>query len=159
MGSTFPIVVVMQMQLHERPLAHKKWAPLGVARDDGVIPASGQMILNTADCQQFAYSGFLISLFKEQIEEYVSNINSPQPKVFVAWRMDGLSAIPVAVTLSTHEAVRLEKKGEVVAAVAMPYEVHLWVDGFVRLHSKADVEVDASRLRDSMQRRRDLLRK
>jgi hypothetical protein len=46
--------------------------------------------------------------------------------------MHDLQVVPSYVTLSGRDALQAKRKGDAVQALPMPYEVWLWLDGFVK---------------------------
>ena len=71
---------------------------------------------------QWRYDAEEISLHPSEGEGYWLNLNSPQPCVFVMWRLEEGDAVPrpVVVTLSYNEAGRMLDAGDHVDNVPMP---------------------------------------
>ena len=129
--------VVMALQ----PLASKwasfKWEARGLVASDA--PVRTQRVLIEDECaRQVLFDGCSIELHRDEAEGYYLNLNAPQPKVFVMWRMQDGEPRPHSVTVSYHEAARLLDAGEQVDAVAMPAEMLHWVADFVEQHYRPE---------------------
>jgi hypothetical protein len=87
------------------------------------------VILEKPDLLQLLFSGFDIVLQRDEAEGYYMNITSPQPKVFVMWRLDedGGWARPQRLTVSYHEGSRWLDSGEPVDGVPLPVELLPWM--------------------------------
>lgn len=84
-----------------------------------------------------------MQLFRDEVDNYHLNLTSPEPRVFVMWRMeqgaDGDFAKPIEVTLSYGEAARWLDSGEQCDGVPMPPEIADWLGDFVNTHYKPAV--------------------
>jgi len=129
--------VVMARQPLTSNWASFTWEARGVVGSDAAAP--GQRVLIEDECaRQVLFDGFAIELHRDEAEGYYLNLNAPQPKVFVMWRMHGEEPRPHSVTVSYHEAARLLDAGEQVDAVAMPAAMAHWVAGFVEQHYRPE---------------------
>jgi hypothetical protein len=66
------------------------------------------------------------------------NITSPQPKVFVMWRMHDAIARPEMLTVSYNEGARWMDSDEHVDGVPLPPELLPWIGQFAELHYKPE---------------------
>ena len=73
--------------------------------------------------QRWLWPGFVLELVPSEGESYWLNAGAPEPKVFVALRLDDAGATPDRITVSYNEAARWMDGGETVDGVAMPAEV------------------------------------
>jgi hypothetical protein len=96
------------------------------------------------------HPGFLVELFRDDVEGYDLNARTPAPGWFVMWRMedpdapprfaDTPIAIPQLVSLSYHEAGRLLDAQETVEQTPAPAEVVAWMRAFVAEYRVAEPE-------------------
>jgi hypothetical protein len=108
-----------------------------------VIPdaQSGQIIrplFDTVERAQTLHTGLCIELHRDEAQGYYLNLSSPNPSVFVMWRMREREAVPVMVTLSYDEAARLLDAGETVDAIPLPAEIGAWLAAYVAEHYKPE---------------------
>ena len=96
-------------------------------------------IVAEADCEQFLTGHFPLELFRDEVDNYHLNLTSPEPRVFVMWRMEDVKLRPVRVTLSYGEAARWLDSGEQCDGVAMPPEIADWLRDFVNTNYKPAV--------------------
>lgn len=80
-----------------------------------------------------SYSEF--GLFKDEAEGYYLNLESPEPSIFIKWRLDS-SDLPfaVAASVSYNEAGRWLDASEWVDRVPMPEEMLPWLAEFTQTH-------------------------
>jgi len=129
--------VVMARQPLVSKWASFKWEARGVVASDAAVPGTRVLITDESE-RQVLFDGCAIELHRDEAEGYYLNLNAPQPKVFVMWRMHGDEPRPHSVTVSYHEAARLLDAGEQVDAVAMPAGMAHWVAGFVEQHYRPE---------------------
>jgi len=107
------------------------------------------------------FGGQQIELHRSEAEGYHLNVTSPEPKVFVMWRLAetagaGPAACPVIVTASYSQAARMLDGGEQVDALPMPPGLLAWVQPFVAEHYKPEPRRKVRRndpFRDDAERR------
>lgn len=130
-------VVMMRTPLDNR-WASEKWEVKGVLPDlDPEAPP--RVLVEDADGRlEMLYPGLQIALQRDEAEGYYMNITSPQPKVFVLWRMEDGQATPQLLTVSYHEGSRWLDSGESVDGVALPIELLPWLAQFCELHYKPE---------------------
>lgn len=142
---TFPIAVIVERQQIDNRWVSEKWEVVGIVPDFDSPPGdpgllAPRRIFADERRAQFLIGGFVLELFRDEVDNYHLNITSPIPKVFVMWRLDGEGqeafARPTAVTVSYGEAARFLDSGEQVDGVAMPQEIADWVGDFVNTHYK-----------------------
>lgn len=110
----FPVAVVIERVALSNRWANEQWRVAAVERDDSPRHPPVRMVHDaTRTCWRF--TGLAMELHLSESEGYYLNISSPDPKVFVMWRMaEGAAAdeehpgaFPVLVTVSYNEAARL----------------------------------------------------
>ena len=89
---------------------------------------------------QWRYDAEQISLHPSEGEGYWLNLNSPQPCVFVMWRLEEGDAVPrpVVVTLSYNEAGRMLDAGDHVDNVPMPDALRAELQAYTDAHYKPE---------------------
>ncbi len=130
----YPIAVIMERVKLANRWATERWDAKGVVRD-AMPPGSGQrVILSSENLTQVLFPGFTLQLYLDEAEGYYLNITSPQPKIFVMWRLDNETARPDRLTVSYHEGARWMDAEETVAGVALPVDLLPWIAEFVSEH-------------------------
>lgn len=134
--------------MQRTPLANKwvseRWDPVAVLPVPlgAATERSPARIRSDATCVQWRFDGHALELHRSEAEGYHLNLDTPEPKVFVAWRAhedpSDPPVFPVSVTVSYNEAARMMDGGEQVDAVPMPAEVREWMTPFVALHYKPE---------------------
>lgn len=136
----WPAAVIMERAALVNRWADAAWGALGVVRDSGDGDATARVILHTGQCTQTLYPGHAIHLHRDEAEGYHYNITSPQPKVFVLWRMEEDVARPKFLTVSYHEGSRWLDSGDHVDGVPLPAELLPWMAEFVALYYRPEVK-------------------
>jgi hypothetical protein len=111
-----------------------QWEASGVILDNAPAGAAEQMLVSDDKLTRIVYPGHQIRLFRDEAEGYLFNITSPEPKVFVLWRMHDEVARPERVTVSYHEGARWMDSDEKVDGVPLPAELVPWMREFATLH-------------------------
>ncbi len=136
----FPVSVVIEKVRLDNRWASEKWEAIGVVPAfDAEVDAPVRRILADAEREQFLVGRFVLELFRDEVDNYHLNLTSPEPRVFVLWRLEDDFARPVSVTLSYGEAARWLDSGEQCDGVAMPPEIADWLGDFVNTHYKPAV--------------------
>ena len=124
----FPIAVVMQRRVLQNRWVDHVWEPIGVLSGHEGAP---RLLVDRPEVKQWLHPGFKLVLHKDELEGYYLNVSSVESKVFVLWRMEGESGLPLDVTVSSEEGGRWLDGGHSVDAVAMPPEIFAWVGDYV----------------------------
>ena len=129
----WPAAVIMERVSLQNRWASERWQAAGVVQDrtPGAAP---RVIVDGPGSRQVLHSGLVIALQRDEAEGYFMNITSPQPKVFVLWRMEGDQAVPAQLTVSYHEGSRWLDSGEPVDGVPLPAELLPWLAAYCELH-------------------------
>jgi len=132
MSTRWPVAVVMTC----RTLSGNRWQTEQWEASDVLLdPAADNNLL---EATQRIYPGLDIRLYRDEAEGYLYNIQSPEPKVFVLWRMHDDIARPERVTVSYHEGARWMDSDEKVDGVPLPAELVPWIQAFAELHYRPE---------------------
>jgi hypothetical protein len=140
----FPVDVVMERVPLVNRWVDEVWRPAAVEPRASFVVEDGYpavCIQDDAGARRWRISGQTIELHPTEGEGYFLNLTSPEPCVFVMWRLfdDGEPpARPVLVTVSYNQAGRLLDGGERVDNVAMPELILNWMRPFVAAHYKPE---------------------
>jgi hypothetical protein len=123
------VAVVMQRRASQSKWVDHVWEPIGVlgGHDEG----TARLLVDRPEVKQWLHPGFKLVLHKDELEGYYLNVSASEPRVFVLWRMEGESGLPLDVTVSSEEGGRWLDGGHSVDAVAMPPEIFAWVGDYV----------------------------
>jgi hypothetical protein len=134
----YPLAVVMERVRLANRWATERWEAKGVVRDPEPAGGAERVLLEDERIKQVLFPGFTLKLHPDEAEGYLYNITSPQPKVFVLWRMHDDLARPEALTVSYHEGARWMDAEETVGGVALPLDLVPWISEFASLHYKPE---------------------
>ena len=132
-----PIAVVIGRRKLANPWQAQTWEAIGVIPDSGGYAAPRLLMQDSAQAQ-WLHGGFLLKLYRDEAESYYLNLSTPQPCVFVVWRMEEEMAVPKFVTVSYGEAARFMDAGEQVDSVPMPRDICDWLGEYVNEHYKPE---------------------
>ena len=131
------VAVIMQRRRVQNRWQSEVWEPAGVLPEQAA-QIGPRVIVESGETTQWLYPSYDVFLRKSEAEGYYHNVSSPEPSVFILWRMqgagagpEGAQAVPQFVTLSYDEASRWMDGGENVDRVAMPPDLFAWVGEFV----------------------------
>ena len=130
----WPAAVIMARVAIVNRWANVRWEADGVVRDSADPGALSRVIGQTDTRTQTLYPGYVIRLHRDEAEGYHYNITSPEPKVFVLWRMEDDVALPKFLSVSYHEGSRWLDSGDNVDGVPLPPELVPWMAEFVALY-------------------------
>jgi len=126
---SFAVAVVMQRRAVQNRWIDCVWEPWGVlASEERGAP---RLLLDDGGTSQWLHPGLKLVLHRDELEGYYLNVSASEPRVFVLWRMEGESGLPLDVTVSSEEGGRWLDGGHSVDAVAMPPEIFAWVGDYV----------------------------
>lgn len=140
----FPLAIIVERRRLQNRWVSEQWEVVGVVpalpATDAGDSANGQpqQIFADEERTQYRVDGLGLELFRDEAENYYLNLSSPEPRVFVMWRLENDFARPVVITVSYGEAARMLDAGEQVDGVPMPLEVAGWLGEFVRIHYKPE---------------------
>jgi hypothetical protein len=108
---------------------------------DTLVDTQPRCLHLTDDEQVWLHPGFSVTLHRDDAQGYYLNSSSPAPCWFVLWRMeeeprlsDEVTAVPVMVSLSYHDAGRWLDAQEQVEQVPAPPDVVSWMSAFAQAH-------------------------
>lgn len=130
----YPVAVIMERVKLESRWASERWEARGVVQDAAPAGSAERVIVKDERSMQVLFPGFVLRLHPDESEGYIYNIMSPQPKVFIMWRMDGELARPESLTVSYHEGARWMDSEETVGGVALPPDLIPWIAAFAEAH-------------------------
>jgi hypothetical protein len=135
----YALAVIMERVRLANRWATERWEAKGVVRDPEPAGSGERVIVDEERLMQVLFPGFMLKLHPDEAEGYLYNITSPEPKVFVMWRVgeDGL-ARPQSLTVSYHEGARWMDTEETVGGVALPPELLPWINAFAAAHYKPE---------------------
>jgi hypothetical protein len=128
------IAVIMERVKLANRWATERWETKGVVRDSAPPGSGERVILHDDSTTQILFPGLTLRLHLDEAEGYYLNITSPQPKVFVLWRLREDIARPELLTVSYHEGARWMDAEETVDGVALPPDLLQWIGEFVAAH-------------------------
>lgn len=140
----FPVAIIVERV----PLANRwiseQWRIAAVECDDA--PVGPVQIDDDAAGSRWRFGGHAIELHRSESEGYFLNLTSPDPKIFVMWRINEDDARidddpkwrPQLVTVSYNEAARLLDGGEQVEVVPLPESIRNWMQPFVAEHYRPE---------------------
>jgi hypothetical protein len=134
----FPVAVIIERVPLVNRWVSEEWRVAAVECVDAA-PVAPVKLAADSPGSKWRFGGHSIELHRSESEGYFLNLTSPDPKVFVMWRMneavegseDHPKARPQLVTVSYNEAARLLDGGEQVDAVPLPDEIRDWMQPFV----------------------------
>jgi hypothetical protein len=134
----YPLAVIMERVRLANRWATERWEAKGVVRDDAPAGSGERVIVADERMTQILFPGFVLKLHADEAEGYIYNITSPQPKVFILWRMEENIARPQALSVSYHEGARWMDAEECVGGVALPPDLLAWIGEFAAEHYKPE---------------------
>lgn len=132
------VAVIMERVALANRWVSEKWEAKGVVRDTSLPGSSQRVIVQGENFTQILFPGHVIRLHRDEAEGYYLNVTSPQPKVFVLWRMCDDIARPALLTVSYHEGARWMDSDETVDGVPLPVELLPWIVEFVEQHYRPE---------------------
>jgi len=135
--------VVLCSVIMERTRGHDRWATerweaKEILRDMPAGNRTQRVVHSDESTQRILFPGLPLRLDPREAEGYYLNITSPQPKVFVLWRMAGEIARPEHITASYSEGAGWADSGENVDSVALPDELLPRIANLVAEHYRPE---------------------
>jgi hypothetical protein len=131
----YSVAVIMERVRLDDRWATERWEAKGVVQDASPAGSAERIIFSGQRTMEMLFPGFTLKLHPDEAEGYLYNITSPQPKVFVMWRLrdDGI-AHPESLSVSYHEGARWMDAEESVGGVALPPGLVPWIAEFAAHH-------------------------
>jgi hypothetical protein len=130
-------VVMERMELTNRWVS-ERWEARGVIPYAADTDTKERVIVQEHGLTQILFPNLTIRLHRDEAEGYYYNITSPQPKVFVLWRMRDGIARPEQLSVSYHEGARWMDSEETVDGVSLPTELLPWIAEFAAEHYRPE---------------------
>jgi hypothetical protein len=143
---TVRLAIVMERVAIESRWQPYRWQAVSALDDTEVSGSAPQTIVRHDDLLQRVYPGMELVLFKDEAEGYYLNLTSPDPRIFVMWRVNEEKleteeeAEPFMLTLSYNEAARWMDAQEKVDGIPILRELLPWLSAFVEEHYKPPVK-------------------
>jgi hypothetical protein len=134
----YPIAVIMERVRLANRWATERWEAKGVVRDMSPPGSAERVIVSEERITQMLFPGFVLKLHPDEAEGYLYNVTSPEPKVFVMWRMRDEIARPEFLSVSYHEGARWMDTEENVGGVALPTDLLPWIADFAAAHYRPE---------------------
>ena len=129
----------------KRPVASRwadfEWDTASISVSDELQVAQAGPVEITVNTElQWRWDGERIELHPSEGEGYWLNLNSPQPCIFVMWRLEEPEVVPrpVVVTVSYNEAGRMLDAGDHVDNVPMPESLRAALTSYTAAHYKPE---------------------
>ena len=130
----YPLAVIMErVRLADR-WATETWEARSVVPDSQPADSSERVILDDGRTMQVLFPGMILRLEPTEAEGYLLNLTSPEPRVFVLWRMEEDLARPEQLTVSYNEGTRWADTDEHVDGVPLPEDLISWITQFAVAH-------------------------
>ena len=118
-----------------------RWQLADVVPQEDSFGREPRLLLHSDDEVRWLHPGFKVELFKDDAEGCYLNVTTPAPSWFVLWTLedeprhaDEPIAMPLAVSLSYHDAGRWMDGQDTVEQVPAPPEVVQWLKAFTDEH-------------------------
>lgn len=131
------LAVVMQRRAARSRWADYIWEPLSVL-ESAEPRGDARPLVREGAYEQWLHPGFELPIHRDEIEGYYMNVSSGSPRVFVVWRMDGETGIPLQLTASYDEGGRWLDAGHSVDSVSMPPAIYAWVGEYVETNYRPE---------------------
>ncbi|MES2979622.1 MAG: DUF3305 domain-containing protein [Pseudomonadota bacterium] len=135
------VAVVMQRERIDNRWQPWRWSLAEIVPHSASFGASPRLLVKDDAQERWLHPGFEVELFTDDAEGYNLNLTTPQPCLWVVWRMEeepaiteDCIAVPRIVTLSYNDAGRWLDSQENVEQVPAPPEVVQWMQEFVDAH-------------------------
>lgn len=140
----FSAAVFMERTRLDDRWQSEKWEAVGVIEYEGT-PTIPILLMEDPFRARWLHSGYALTLHRDEAEGYYLNLTTPQPFVFVMWRMQDGMARPGILTLSYNEAARMMDADEHVDGVPMPEQWREPLAAFVALHYRPETKKERTR--------------
>jgi len=118
-----------------------RWELADVLMHEAAFGTAPRLLYQNESEQRWLHPGLKVELFKDDVEGYYLNASTDVPSWFVLWRMEEEATVtdepiplPIAVSLSYHDAGRWLDVQENVEQVPAPVPVLAWLSAFVDAH-------------------------
>jgi hypothetical protein len=133
-AAPYRLGVIMEREEVDGRWAGERWEAKGVVQDLSPDGSCERVIVEDEKTKQILFPGMTLRLTPAEAEGYLLNLTSPQPKIFVLWRMEDEVARPKLLTVSYHEGMRWADSDEHVDGVALPPDLVPWIAQYAGAH-------------------------
>lgn len=134
-------VLVRFVATPDNPWQEGSWSVEGVVVSEADLPGAteavgeARLIHEASGTRIYLSGGFELKLYPDEAESYYQNLMAENPSAFVLCdRLDDGSIRPRQVTLSYAEGTSFTEVEEEVFRVALPPELHRWLEQYVLRH-------------------------
>jgi hypothetical protein len=135
--ASFAVAVIMKRKPSASRWINYTWQVIVVVVGSREPTAAGHglKIRSAADGDEFLWSGFTLTLYKDEAESYYHNLMAAQPSLYVITRdNDQNEPVPFRVSASFDEANAYIEAGDQAYPVALPAQLYGWIERFVLTH-------------------------
>ena len=142
------VAVVMRRERIEGPMSRWqswRWVLADVVPHQEGFGSAARLLYKNENEERWLHPGYVVELFKDDVEGYYLNASTPAPCWFVLWRIEETASVaeepmakPEVVSLSYVDAGRWLDAQETVEQVAAPAEVVAWLRAFVDQHQVSE---------------------
>jgi hypothetical protein len=132
------VAVIMRRERIHGPMARWqpwRWVLADVVPHEAGFGVAPRLLVQGDAEQRWLHGGLTVELFKDDAEGYTLNLTTTAPCWFVLWRLQDDHAVPVAVSLSYHDAGRWLDAQETVEQIPAPAAVVDWLRAFAEAYS------------------------
>lgn len=122
-----------------------RWVLADVVPHEEGFGSAARLLYKNDNEERWLHPGYVVELFKDDVEGYYLNVSTPAPCWFVLWRIEETASLaeeplakPEVVSLSYVDAGRWLDAQETVEQVAAPAEVVAWLRAFVDQHQVSE---------------------
>lgn len=144
-ATRIPVAVEFERVAVASPWMDSRWQPSRVALVPGDPDTADESAVErleaTGVLERWRFSGQVTEMHPTEGEGYWLNLNSPDPRAFVMWRVreEGEPpVVPVVVTLSYNQAARMMDGGEQVDSVPLDPPIRAMLEPYVAAHYKPE---------------------
>jgi hypothetical protein len=135
--ASFPVAVIMKRRPSASRWVNYTWQVSGVVvhSADNMTAQTGRKIRSADDGDEFLWSGFKVTLYKDEAESYYHNLMAAQASLYVITRdNDQGEPVPFRVSASFDEANAYVEADAQAYPVPLPAELYGWIERFVLTH-------------------------
>ena len=130
-------VITAHEPVASNPWITERWRVVGVVVAGGSDSDEKRptVIYSGDNGTHYLWSGYELRLYPHEAESYYRNLLGETPSIYVVYQLDESGElIPVETSADYVEAGARREAGDELEAVAMPPEVHRWIEAFVIKH-------------------------
>lgn len=129
------LCVVMERRTLSNPWIDHQWEAIAVLPERA--ESAPVCLLRDEKSEQWLYPALCLALHVDEVDDYLLNLQAPEPRLFVITRMQESRPEPAFLSVSYGEAARMLDAGETVDGIPLPPELWNWVAQFSEQHFRA----------------------